>query len=243
MVMVLKDGLTTPAEWLEKGETIFLRRVGCRTEKEDSSAPKMKIVEGYLEENGSDLLSEEGRSAIRASLTDTPLSPPPPEPLIGVPFSLFCEYTIHNGDISYKKKKNKRMSSEILHTGGCHCKKVRWQVSAPSNIIVWKCNCTNCAMRGNVHFIVPSSKFKLTGDSSDFITTYTFGSHTAKHTFCKVCGITSFYTPRSNPDGIAVTVNCVDLGTICDVEIRSFDGINWEKSFAESSISAFSKEG
>ncbi|KAI4294750.1 hypothetical protein MLD38_040921 [Melastoma candidum] len=38
-----------------------------------------------------------------------------------------------------------------------------------------------------------------------FITTYTFNTHTAKHTFCKVCGITSFYKPRSNPDGIAVS--------------------------------------
>lgn len=23
----------------------------------------------------------------------------------------------------------------------------------------------------------------------------------AKHTFCKTCGVQSFYTPRSNPDG------------------------------------------
>lgn len=35
----------------------------------------------------------------------------------------------------------------------------------------------------------------------DHLTTYTFNTHAAKHTFCKVCGIQSFYTPRSNPDG------------------------------------------
>ncbi|MBA0681037.1 hypothetical protein Goari_012699, partial [Gossypium aridum] len=43
-----------------------------------------------------------------------------------------------------------------------------------------------------------------------------------------VCGITSFYTQRSNPDGIAVTLACLDPGTLSHVEIRNFDGKNWE---------------
>lgn len=97
-------------------------------------------------------------------------------------------------------------------------------------------------MRGNVHFIVPSGDFELLDDSKDFITTYTFGTHTAKHTFCKVCGITSFYIPRSNPDGIAVTVKCVKPGTLDHVEIRTYDGLNWEKSHKETGIASFSKE-
>jgi hypothetical protein len=98
-------------------------------------------------------------------------------------------------------------------------------------------------MRGNTCFVVPSSKFKLNEDSDNFITTYTFGTHMAKHTFCKVCGITSFFIPRSNPDGIAVTVNCVDPGTISHAEIRYYDGINWEKSYDQTFISTFSKKG
>ncbi|KAG8056672.1 hypothetical protein GUJ93_ZPchr0002g23648 [Zizania palustris] len=77
---------------------------------------------------------------------------------------------------------------------------------------------------------------------SSFITTYTFGTHTAKHTFCKVCGITSFYRPRSNPDGVAITVACVDPGTLAHVEYRHADGRNWEEWFARSNISDFSKE-
>ncbi|MBA0797153.1 hypothetical protein Gohar_007875, partial [Gossypium harknessii] len=93
------------------------------------------------------------------------------------------------------------MESElVLHNGGCHCKKVRWKVQAPTSVVAWKCNCSDCS-----------------------ITTYTFGTHTAKHTFCKVCGITSFYTPRSNPDGIAVTLACLDPGTLSHVEIRHAD--------------------
>ncbi|MBA0797154.1 hypothetical protein Gohar_007875, partial [Gossypium harknessii] len=112
------------------------------------------------------------------------------------------------------------MESElVLHNGGCHCKKVRWKVQAPTSVVAWKCNCSDCSMRGNVHFVVPHQRFELLGDSVQFITTYTFGTHTAKHTFCKVCGITSFYTPRSNPDGIAVTLACLDPGTLSHVEI------------------------
>ncbi|KAL3568437.1 hypothetical protein D5086_031088, partial [Populus alba] len=52
-----------------------------------------------------------------------------------------------------------------------------------------------------------------------------------KHTFCKFCGITSFYVPRSNPDGFSITVSCVDPGTLTHVEIKHFDGQNWERSY------------
>ncbi|KAL0843203.1 hypothetical protein Bca101_016448 [Brassica carinata] len=135
------------------------------------------------------------------------------------------------------------MESElVLHEGGCHCGKIKWRVKASRRVVAWSCNCTDCSMRGNVNFIVPSSDFELLDDSKDFITTYTFGTHTAKHTFCKVCGITSFYTPRSNPDGVAVTVKCVKPGTLDHVEIKSYDGLNWEKSHTETGIASFSKE-
>ncbi|KAK1301721.1 hypothetical protein QJS10_CPB12g01380 [Acorus calamus] len=132
-------------------------------------------------------------------------------------------------------------SDTIIHNGGCHCRRVRWQVGAPTSVVAWKCNCSDCSMRGNTHFIVPRANFKLMASSEQFLTTYTFGTHTAKHTFCKFCGITSFYVPRSNPDGVAVTVNCVDHGTLTHMEIRHADGRNWEKFVDQSGITSFSK--
>ncbi|XP_043692479.1 centromere protein V isoform X2 [Telopea speciosissima] len=132
-------------------------------------------------------------------------------------------------------------SEKVVHNGGCHCKQVRWQVQAPKSVVAWKCNCSDCDMRGNIHFIVPATCFELLGESKESLTTYTFGTHMAKHTFCKVCGITSFYIPRSNPDGIAVTVRCVEPGTLDHIEIRHFDGRNWGRSYNNSSISSFSK--
>ncbi|GLU10642.1 hypothetical protein SLE2022_274290 [Rubroshorea leprosula] len=132
-------------------------------------------------------------------------------------------------------------SESVVHQGGCHCKRVRWRVRAPSSVVVWKCDCSNCSVRGNIHFIVPSESFEVLGDSKEFLTTYTFGTHTAKHTFCKVCGITSFYFPRSNPDGVAVTVKCVDPGTLTHVELRHYDGKNWESSYNKTNIASLSK--
>uniref|UniRef100_A0A7N0TFL4 CENP-V/GFA domain-containing protein n=1 Tax=Kalanchoe fedtschenkoi TaxID=63787 RepID=A0A7N0TFL4_KALFE len=76
-------------------------------------------------------------------------------------------------------------SERIIHNGGCHCRKVRWQVKASDSVLAWKCNCSDCTMRGNIHFIVPSEHFELLGSSQQFLTTYTFGTHTAKHIFCK----------------------------------------------------------
>ncbi|KAI3910080.1 hypothetical protein MKW92_015046 [Papaver armeniacum] len=135
---------------------------------------------------------------------------------------------------------------EVIHKGACHCGKVRWEAKGPSNVNATKCNCSNCSMRGNINFTIPStpSNFKLLENSQDFITTYTFGTYTAKHTFCKVCGITSFflskvwgitsfYVPRSDPDGVALTVNCVDPGTLKHIEVKHVDGKNWEKIFGD----------
>ncbi|PON97644.1 Glutathione-dependent formaldehyde-activating enzyme/centromere protein V [Trema orientale] len=130
----------------------------------------------------------------------------------------------------------------VMHNGGCHCRNVRWRVQAPKRVVAWECNCSDCSMRGNTNFVVPAERFELLGDSKQFITTYTFGTHTAKHTFCKVCGITSFFHPRSNPDGVAVTYKCVDPGTLVHVEVQCYDGRNWESSYDETGIAACSKD-
>lgn len=117
-----------------------------------------------------------------------------------------------------------------LHKGGCRCRKVKWRVRAPRSVEAWKCNCSDCSMRGNVHFTVAPENFELLGNSEEFLTTHTFGTGTAKHVFCKVCGITSFYVPRGTPNGVAVTFRCVDPGTLSHVEIKHNDGHNWESS-------------
>lgn len=118
---------------------------------------------------------------------------------------------------------------EVTHSGGCHCGRVRFEVTAPAAISAAECNCSICAKSGYLHLIVPKSRFRLlAGEES--ITTYTFNTGVAQHFFCKVCGIKSFYVPRSDPDGISINARCLDPGTVSRMEVRPFDGRNWEAS-------------
>jgi hypothetical protein len=115
----------------------------------------------------------------------------------------------------------------MIYQGSCHCKAISFEVEAPECIEADYCNCSVCSKSGYLHLIVPLSRFRLlTGEDS--ISTYTFGSGIAKHCFCKNCGIKPFYTPRSNPDGMDVNVNCLDTEP-ASVNITNFDGQNWEE--------------
>ena len=51
--------------------------------------------------------------------------------------------------------------AKIDHHGGCHCGDVRWTVRAAASLVAWDCNCSVCAMKRNVHFIVPAADFSL----------------------------------------------------------------------------------
>ena len=115
------------------------------------------------------------------------------------------------------------------HYGGCHCGRVRFEVEAPENIDVVRCNCSICTKTGFLHLIVSNKDFRQTSGEDD-IETYTFGTGAAKHLFCRHCGVKSFYIPRSHPDGVSVNVNCLDEGTVTSMEFTDFDGQNWEQS-------------
>jgi len=116
----------------------------------------------------------------------------------------------------------------VTHRGGCHCRRVRFEVDAPADLQVQDCNCSLCRMTGFLHLIVPAARFRLVSGAED-ITEYTFNTGVAKHRFCRACGVKSFYIPRSNPDGVDVNVRCLDEGTVRSLEVEAFDGANWEQ--------------
>ncbi|XP_062968142.1 centromere protein V [Cynocephalus volans] len=130
----------------------------------------------------------------------------------------------------------------VKHTGGCHCGAVRFEVWASADLHVFDCNCSICKKKQNRHFIVPASRFKLL-KGAESITTYTFNTHKAQHTFCKRCGVQSFYTPRSNPGGFGIAPHCLDEGTVRSVVTEDFNGSDWEKAMKEhKTIKNMSKE-
>ncbi|TQV72232.1 GFA family protein [Aliikangiella marina] len=110
--------------------------------------------------------------------------------------------------------------------GSCHCKAIQFEIEAPNEIEVEDCNCSMCSKAGFLHLILPLEHFKLLC-GEEYISTYTFNSGVAKHTFCKKCGVKPFYTPRSNPDGIDVNVRCLDTKPTT-INVVKFDGQNWE---------------
>ncbi len=123
------------------------------------------------------------------------------------------------------------MADLVEHHGGCHCGRVRFKVQAPAALEVDDCNCSMCSRCGYLHLIVETAHFTLLCGAED-LATYSFGTHTAKHRFCRVCGIKSFYVPRSHPDGISVNARCLDPGSVTSLTIRPFDGRRWEQGRA-----------
>ncbi len=120
----------------------------------------------------------------------------------------------------------------VTHRGGCHCGRVRFEVRAPARIRVSDCNCSICSKAGFLHLIVRAEHFKLLS-GEEVLTTYTFNTGTAQHRFCSVCGIKSFYVPRSHPDGFSVNARCLDAGTVEEMTVAPFNGQEWEKGYPQ----------
>jgi centromere protein V len=128
----------------------------------------------------------------------------------------------------------------VIHTGSCHCGAVKIEVEAPEQIVAYECNCSMCRRTAFLHLIVPASRFRLVS-GADQLTTYVFNTRTAKHLFCRICGVRPFYVPRSNPDGFSVNVRCLDRSGIRSVEVLPFDGENWDANGG--ALAGLSKEG
>jgi hypothetical protein len=120
----------------------------------------------------------------------------------------------------------------VKHAGGCHCRRVRFEVMAAAQIEVGECNCSMCSKTGFLHLALAREQFRLLS-GEDALTTYQFNTRTARHLFCAYCGIKSFYVPRSNPDGYSVNARCLDPGTVTGMTFRRIDGRNWERHYAE----------
>jgi len=120
----------------------------------------------------------------------------------------------------------------VTHRGGCHCGAVRFEVAAPEDLEVHECNCSICRKSGYLHLTVPRARFRLLA-GEERLSCYRFNTGVAQHLFCSVCGIKSFYVPRSHPDGYSVNARCLEGGSVRGMTIIPFDGANWEEHVSE----------
>lgn len=113
------------------------------------------------------------------------------------------------------------------YQGSCHCGQVKFEVRADL-ATASSCNCSLCRKKGSIHHRVAADRFTLlTGKET--LTMYQFGTKTAKHYFCRHCGIYPFHRPRSAPQMVSVNLRCLDDFDLesAAIEIERFDGKNW----------------
>ncbi len=113
------------------------------------------------------------------------------------------------------------------HKLTCHCGAVELEVRLLDGFkTARRCDCSFCRRRGAIAVSAALSDVRIV-QGADKLTCYTWGTHTAKHYFCSICGIYTHHQRRSNPQEYGLNaaaiegVNPRDLG-----EVPWSDGVN-----------------
>jgi hypothetical protein len=121
------------------------------------------------------------------------------------------------------------------YNGSCHCGKVAFELESEHIERVIDCNCSVCRRRGALWHGATDADLRITRGEHE-LTLYQFGTMTAKHYFCRHCGIHPFVRPRLDPTRWAVNVRCIAAVDIDSLKVIPFDGEHWEdaaKAFLE----------
>lgn len=94
------------------------------------------------------------------------------------------------------------------YTGSCHCKAVSFRIETDFPELTM-CDCSICRKKNALMVKVHESKFELLA-GAESLTEYQFHTRTARHYFCKVCGIYPFHRKRVTPDYLGINVFCLD---------------------------------
>lgn len=95
------------------------------------------------------------------------------------------------------------------HEGACHCGSVRFRVRLNAEFdSVRRCSCSYCRMRGAVAASADLADIEILQGEGN-LTLYRFNTGTAKHYFCRTCGIYTHHQRRSNPNQFGVNVACL----------------------------------
>ena len=97
-----------------------------------------------------------------------------------------------------------------VYGAACHCKTVRFRVRLKDGFdAIGRCSCSYCRMRGAVAVSAELGDIEfLEGENN--LALYQFNTRTARHYFCKTCGIYTHHQRRSNPSQFGVNVACLE---------------------------------
>lgn len=93
------------------------------------------------------------------------------------------------------------------YSGSCHCGAVRFEIETDFPELTM-CDCSICRRKNALMVKVHESRFKLLA-GADSLTEYRFNTSTARHFFCKICGIYPFHRKRVTPDNFGINVHCL----------------------------------
>ena len=109
----------------------------------------------------------------------------------------------------------------MIHNLKCHCGAVELEVNSDIDIIK-QCNCSICK-RKNAKMAMVSKESLSIIKGEEYLTSYQFNTMIAKHFFCKVCGIYTHHNRRSDPNGAAINIGCIDNINPFDYEAEFID--------------------
>jgi len=113
----------------------------------------------------------------------------------------------------------------MRYQGSCHCGAVRFAFEGDEITHGLRCNCSMCGRRGALMSPVPIPNDELQIEAEEgMLGLYQFGAKTAKHYFCKRCGIYPFHETARKPGHMRVNLGCVDGIEPLELEAELFDG-------------------
>ncbi|MBD7978529.1 GFA family protein [Pseudomonas sp. B392_1p] len=113
----------------------------------------------------------------------------------------------------------------LEHKGSCHCGAIQFQFQGPAIDRGMRCNCSICARKGalmSVFTVAPSDLTIVAADGA--LSTYEFGSGTAKHHFCSQCGIYPFHQTVVKPGHYRINLGCLEGVDTFALPFDVFDG-------------------
>ena len=108
------------------------------------------------------------------------------------------------------------------YVGSCHCGAVRFAIATDFPELT-TCDCSICRRKNALMVKVHESAFELL-QGGESLTLYQFHTRTAKHYFCKVCGIYPFHRKRVTPDYVGVNVFCLEGFDPAGIPVRATVG-------------------
>ena len=116
------------------------------------------------------------------------------------------------------------------YKGSCHCGRVVFEAKAKLDY-VFDCNCSACRRKGALWHGAKEEDLRIVSGEADLVL-YQFGTKTAKHYFCRHCGVHPLIRPRLDPTRWSFNARCIDGLDLASIPVRKFDGEHWEEAAA-----------